>query len=116
MVLIVSVLDPASVADDGPSPAKRARPGKQLKRDLVFSLWQCDKKNHGWCEGRPLTVAAKFRSGDRPSPSRQSQFRTKKRILSRGVRRQPAPTTLAGKLRPSIPYRLAALAEVRNDL
>jgi hypothetical protein len=33
-------------------------------------LWQCDKKNHGWREGRPPTVAAKFRSGDRPSPSR----------------------------------------------
>jgi hypothetical protein len=28
------------------------------------------KKNHGWREGWPLTVAAKFRSGDRPSPSR----------------------------------------------
>jgi hypothetical protein len=52
MVLIVRLLDPASVADDGPSPAKRTRPGKQLKRDLVFSLRQCDKENHGWCEGQ----------------------------------------------------------------
>jgi hypothetical protein len=23
-------------------------------RGLVFSLWQCDKKNHGWREGLPL--------------------------------------------------------------
>ena len=25
--------------------------------DVVFSLWQCDKENHGWREGLPLTVA-----------------------------------------------------------
>jgi len=30
--------------------------------DLVFRFWQCDKENHGWREGLPLTVAAKFRS------------------------------------------------------
>ena len=24
--------------------------------DVVFRLWQCDKKNHGWREGPPLTV------------------------------------------------------------
>ena len=23
--------------------------------DVVFRLWQCDKKNHGWREGPPLT-------------------------------------------------------------
>ena len=31
--------------------------------ESIFWLWQCDKENYGWCEGRPLTVAAKFRSG-----------------------------------------------------
>jgi hypothetical protein len=25
----------------------------------VFRLWQCDKENHGWREGPPLTVPAK---------------------------------------------------------
>ena len=30
--------------------------------DLVFRFWQCDKENHGWREGLPLTVSAKFRS------------------------------------------------------
>jgi hypothetical protein len=24
--------------------------------DVVFRLWQCDKKNQGWREGPPLTV------------------------------------------------------------
>jgi hypothetical protein len=24
--------------------------------DLVFRRWQCDKENHGWREGPPLTV------------------------------------------------------------
>ena len=27
--------------------------------DVVFRLWQCDKENHGWREGPPLTVPAK---------------------------------------------------------
>ena len=31
--------------------------------ELVFGLWQCDKKNHGWREGPPLTVSwLEFRS------------------------------------------------------
>jgi hypothetical protein len=25
--------------------------------DVVFRLWQCDKKNHGWREGPPVTVS-----------------------------------------------------------
>src|ERR1035438_7159356 len=52
--------------------AKGTSPREQFQREdsLVLRLWQCDKKNHGWREGRPLTVAAKFRSEDRPSPSR----------------------------------------------
>jgi 2-methylcitrate dehydratase PrpD len=46
------------VTDDGLLAAKRAKPGEQLQRDLghpgwvLFSVWQCDKKNHGWREGR----------------------------------------------------------------
>jgi len=27
--------------------------------DIVLRLWQCDKENHGWREGPPLTVLAK---------------------------------------------------------
>ena len=29
------------------------------RNDVVFRLWQCDKENHGWREGPPLTVPAK---------------------------------------------------------
>jgi hypothetical protein len=47
--------------------------------NVVFRLWQCDKENHGWREGPPLTVACK--SSDLlagPSPSRYHQIQTKK--------------------------------------
>ena len=28
--------------------------------DVVFRLWQCDKKNHGWREGLPLVLPARI--------------------------------------------------------
>ena len=47
--------------------------------DVVFWFRQCDKKNHGWREGPPLTVPLlKFRSAGRAFTLPQSQFRTKK--------------------------------------
>ena len=39
--------------------------------DVVLRLWQCDKENHGWREGPPLTVLCQsvdLLAG--PSPSR----------------------------------------------
>ena len=46
--------------------------------DVVFRVWQCDKENHGWREGPPLTVALpKFRSAGRAFTLRLNQFRTK---------------------------------------
>src|SRR5215475_9755334 len=46
---------------------------------LVFWLRQCDKENHGWCEGPPLTVvlAREFRSVEGLHPPEYST-RTKK--------------------------------------
>ena len=76
VVLVVRLLTTLAMADDGilrrtADTAAEASAGKAAHRiDLVFGLWQCDKKNHGWREGLPLTVSAKFRSEDRPSPSR----------------------------------------------
>jgi hypothetical protein len=49
------------------------------RNDVVFRLWQCDKENHGWREGPPLTVPCQsFDLLAGPSPSRQNQLRTKK--------------------------------------
>src|ERR1035441_9637349 len=46
---------------------------------VVFLLWQCDKENHGWCEGPPVTVLCQsFRSAGRAFTLRLNQFRTKK--------------------------------------
>jgi len=49
-----------------------------VRLDVVFRFGQCDKENHGWREGPPLTVP--WQSFDLlagPSPSRQNQLRTK---------------------------------------
>ena len=59
---------------------------------LVIGLWQCDKENHGWREGLPLTVAAKFRS----LPSRQSQSRRKKEYCFPSATAGLSHRTLAG--------------------
>src|SRR5277367_5213877 len=49
--------------------------------DVVFRLWQCDKENHGWREGPPVTVLCQsFRSAGRAFTLRLNQFRTKRRI------------------------------------
>jgi hypothetical protein len=37
---------------------------------LVLWLWQCDKENHGWREGPPLTDPSKVAIREGPSPSR----------------------------------------------
>src|SRR3984893_14432982 len=41
--------------------AKRTSPRQEIqwgqpRVDVVFRLWQCDKENHGWREGPPVTV------------------------------------------------------------
>ena len=48
--------------------------------DVVFHLWQCDKDNHGWREGPPVTVVLcqSLRSAGRVFTLRQSQFQRKK--------------------------------------
>jgi len=57
-VLIIVALTPSPpVADDRVVTANGASPREKVQRDhprvgLVFRFWQCDKKNHGWREGR----------------------------------------------------------------
>jgi len=45
---------------------------------LVFRFWQCDKENHGWREGPPLTVPCQsFDPLAEPSPSGKVSFEQK---------------------------------------
>ena len=55
---VVRLLAPLAMADDGIVAAQGTTPREQFQWEggLVLRLWQCDKKNHGWCEGPPLTV------------------------------------------------------------
>ena len=58
--------------------------------DVVFRLWQCDKENHGWREGRPLTVpwqSSALLAG--PSPSGKVSFQRKKNTALRWCPRAP---------------------------
>ena len=56
--------------------------------DVVFRIWECDKENHGWREGPPVTVLCQsFRSAGRAFTLRLYQFRTKREycFLSRNA-------------------------------
>jgi len=60
-LIVVTLAKSLSVADDGVVAADRTTPRQKGQRDrsgvdVVFRLWQCDKKNQGWREGPPLTV------------------------------------------------------------
>ena len=74
--------------------------------DVVFCLWQCDKENHGWREGPPVTVLCQsFRSAGRAFTLRLNQFRTKTRILLYVVGRQPSQNI--GRFKTTIPQGAA---------
>jgi hypothetical protein len=52
--------------------------------DVVFRRWQCDKENHGWREGPPLTVPCQsFDLLVGPSPSRLINLERKKNTALR---------------------------------
>jgi len=57
--LVVGLFKPPSVTNDCPVTAKTGTPwvatrarSRSPRVDLAFRFWQCDKKNHGWREGR----------------------------------------------------------------
>ena len=72
------------MADDRVVPANRTSPRQEVQWDhpgvdVVFRLWQCDKENHGWREGPPVTVLCQSsRSAGRAFTLRLNQLRTKK--------------------------------------
>src|SRR5450432_1298924 len=96
------------MADDGLVAAQRASPWQQTQRqggrpriDLVFRFWQCDKENHGWREGLPLTVSAKFRSrGPGLHPPAKSVSNERKNTASAG--RMLTLTQDIGRYKPTI--------------
>ena len=58
--------------------------------DVVLRLWQCDKDNHGWREGPPLTVPCQsvdLLAG--PSPSDKVSFEREKNTVLRSWPRAP---------------------------
>jgi len=60
--VIVALTEALSMADDRVLSANWTSPRKEVQWDhppidVVFQLWQCDKENHDWLEGPPLTVA-----------------------------------------------------------
>jgi hypothetical protein len=73
--LIVGLTESPSVADDRIASADWTSPRQEIQGDhpgvdVVFRLWQCDKENHGWREGPPVTVLCQvFDLLAGPSPS-----------------------------------------------
>jgi hypothetical protein len=74
--LVVRLFPPLAVADDRAVPTERTPAWQQVQRErshpgsrLSSASGSAIKRINGWREGLPLTVAAKFRSEDRPSPS-----------------------------------------------
>src|ERR1035438_10853356 len=84
--VIVGWTEPSSMADDRVVSANRTPPRQGIQRDylgvdVVFRLWQCDKENHGWCEGPPVTVLCQsFRSAGRAFTLPAKSVSNEKRI------------------------------------
>jgi hypothetical protein len=86
----VRLFESLPVAHDGLVATDGAQSRQQSQRDrrragigLAFSLWQCDKKNHGWREGLPLDrTLPGYGLVGRPSPSRQISPNEKRLLLS----------------------------------
>jgi hypothetical protein len=85
--------------------------------DLVFRFWQCDKENHGWREGLPLTVSAKFRSRGPGLHPPVKSAPNEKRILPLPVRRHPTHRIGRYKttIRPKRPLADASASETRTS-
>jgi hypothetical protein len=97
--------EPGGVAVHGRQSCGPRRPGIALaagpmglpRLAVVFWFWQCDKKNHGWREGPPVTVLCQsFRSAGRAFTLRLNQFRTKKEYSFTVPPASLSPQTLAG--------------------
>jgi hypothetical protein len=93
-LIVVALAKSLSVADDRVVAADRTTPRQKDQRDrsgvdVVFRLWQCDKKNQGWREGPPLTVPCQSFDLLGPSPSGKVSFDRKKNTALRRQARGP---------------------------
>ncbi len=95
VLFVVGLAESPSMADDRVVAANRTSPRQEVQAgsprvDVVFRFWQCDKNNHGWREGPPVTVPCQsFRSAGRAFTLRLNQFRTKKEYCFPSGGRQP---------------------------
>jgi hypothetical protein len=73
--VVVGPAETSSMANNRVVPATWTSPRQEVqwdhpRVDVVFRLWQCDKENHGWREGPPVTVLCQvFDPLAGPSPS-----------------------------------------------
>src|ERR1017187_6780398 len=82
--------------------------------DLVFRLWQCDKENHGWCEGPPRPSLSSFDRPTGPSASGKVQSRTKKEYRLQPPRRYR--TSHFGRYKSVTRIALAVLCHITELL
>jgi len=87
--VIVALTKSPAVADNRVVSANGTAPRQAIQRDypgsmLSFDSGQCDKENHGWREGPPLTVLCEsFDPLAGPSPSGKVSFGRKKNTALR---------------------------------
>jgi hypothetical protein len=82
----------------------------------IFRFWQCDKKNHGWCEGPPVAVS--WQSFDLLAghpPSRQNQLRTKNEYSSLAPAVRSSIGTWAGLKRLSVKLDRSGFSNALKD-
>ena len=95
---------PQAMTDDRQVATLRAATWQHTQRNhghprngLVLKLWECDKENHGWREGPPLTVLCESLDPlAGPSPSGKFSSNEKRIQLSHWRLRLPTLTPLAG--------------------
>ena len=104
MLLVVRLLAPSAMTDDGLVAAHRALPRQQFQRerdhpgsDLSSPSGSAIKRIKVGVKVRPFQRPAKVRSGCGPSPSGKSQCRTKKRISLSDYYRTARPNCNIGR-------------------
>ena len=110
-VPVVCLFSPSPVADDCMVAGTRT-PAWQVRQtdlsypgsDLSSADWQCDKENHGWCEGPPLISLPSFDPATGLHPPVQTSVERKKNNGIVGVALAP-PIPNIGRYLATYRYR-----------